>query len=102
MEYRCKCVHVHLFEPFDGEVDYYFGSVSAVYDVLNKDVLGIVYTSLQNVLTKANPNFSNKKCEIKIRPYIRKEQPARREANNFTKKEVRADEGRSQRIVWGK
>lgn len=103
MEYRHKCVHVHLAEPYNWEADYYFGSVSAVYDVLSKDILGIAVTSLRNVLTKSNPNFSNKKCSIKIRPYMRKEQ--RNRGDGYFSKRGKAEaeeEQKRSRIVWGK
>lgn len=33
-------IHVHLDKPYLGESDWYFGSVSAIYDSLPKDVIG--------------------------------------------------------------
>lgn len=40
-----KVIHVHLiFE----KRDYYFGSISAIYSVLNEDQIGIKQSSLQH------------------------------------------------------
>lgn len=45
-----KVVHVELREPYLGKCHYYFGSVSAIYDVLPADVVGLSKASLWNVL----------------------------------------------------
>lgn len=34
-------IHVHLDQPYLGEKDWYFGSVSAIYDTIPTEVIGV-------------------------------------------------------------
>ena len=41
-----KVIHVHL---FSGRKNYYFGSISAVYDVLSSEEVGLTKSTLQHM-----------------------------------------------------
>ena len=74
-----KVVHVHLKEPHNGESDFYFGSLKAIYDSIPRDRAGIAYKSLTNAL-RGKGEYRNKKCVIKVRelhqhPQTNKQQP---------------------------
>ena len=47
-----KVIHVELNEPYNGQQHYYFGSIIAIYDILPIEVVGVVHTSLWNVISK--------------------------------------------------
>ena len=55
-----KVYHVQI-----GDAHYYFGSKKAIYDVLDKEQLGIGYTSLRNVKNLDTVPYKNKKCIIR-------------------------------------
>ena len=46
-------------------VDYYFGSLSAIYSVFNKEDIGISYGSLRNFGLDVDHPYSNSKVVIK-------------------------------------
>ena len=48
-----------------GEKHYYFGSKKAIYDVFDKEQLGIGYSSLLNVKKLEEIPYKNKKCIIR-------------------------------------
>ena len=70
--------HVHFFNNErnkDMDVrDYYFGSISAIYDVFEKWQIGIQASSLYNLnLDEAtNPVYENKRCRIRKSTLITK------------------------------
>jgi hypothetical protein len=64
-----KIVHVHLVEPYNGEQDFYFGSVKAIFDFIPAEVIGIKYTSLKS---RRREMYQNKKCVIKFDELKRK------------------------------
>lgn len=41
MKQQRKVIHVELHEPYKGKRHYYFGSITAIYDVLPVDVVGL-------------------------------------------------------------
>ena len=45
-----KVVHINLNSPFNGETEFYFGSLKAIYDSIPQDKIGIAYKSLTNAL----------------------------------------------------
>ena len=53
---------IHLI--YEGK-DYYFGSVSAIYSVFEKDDIGISYGSLRNYTITPDKPYKNSKVEIK-------------------------------------
>lgn len=68
-----KVVHVKLNEPHDGETDFYFGSLKAIYDSIPQGEIGIAYKSLTNALRGKN-EYQNRRCTIKVGQFIQKSQ----------------------------
>lgn len=68
-----KVIHIHLNEPFQGQSDFYFGSIKAVYDSIPQDSLGIAYKSLTNAL-RGKSEYQNRRCTIKMGHLERKKQ----------------------------
>jgi len=60
-----KVVHLRLNEPFEGQNDFYFGSIKAIYDTIPKERIGIGYKSLTNHGLKGNI-YKNSLCTIDI------------------------------------
>ncbi len=57
-------VHLRLREPFDGETDFFFGSLAAIYERLTKDVVGISLYRLRCVFAKSGYNLDTGKAVI--------------------------------------
>ncbi len=67
-----KVIHVHLIDQsFNGQTDFYFGSIAAIYDKLNYYVLGIRQNSLMQSLWK-NGVYENIRCRVTLGEIIRK------------------------------
>ena len=66
-----KVVHLKLNEPHDGETDFYFGSLKAIYDAIPQNEIGIAYKSLTNAIRGKN-YYENKKVVIRIGVLYRK------------------------------
>lgn len=60
-----KVIHLHLNEPHEGEQDFYFGSLKAIYDSIPQDKVGIAYKSLTNAI-RCKTEYKNKRCTIKV------------------------------------
>lgn len=60
-----KVVHINLKEPLNGESDFYFGSLKAIYDSIPQDKVGIAYKSLTNAI-RGKTEYKNKRCTIKV------------------------------------
>lgn len=68
-----KVIHVHLMnQSFNGRTDFYFGSVAAVYAVLNHYVLGVKYRTLMQSLRDNGGEFENARCRVTSGEIIRK------------------------------
>ncbi len=65
MKQQRKVIHVELKEPYKDKHHWYFGSITAIYDILPVDVVGIAHTSLWNVLSK-NGKYTTKTATIRI------------------------------------
>lgn len=63
MKQQRKVIHIELNEPKDGKRHFYFGSVTAIYDTLTKDDIGISKESLWNTLKDGE--YKNRKATIK-------------------------------------
>lgn len=50
MKQQRKVIHVELAEPYQGKRHYYFGGITAIYDVLPLEVVGISKESLWNAI----------------------------------------------------
>lgn len=68
-----KVVHINLKEPLNGESDFYFGSLKAIYDSIPQDKVGIAYKSLTNAL-RCKSEYENKHCSIKVGHLKQKQQ----------------------------
>lgn len=65
MKQQRKVIHVELNEPYKNKHHWYFGSITAIYDILPVDVVGIAHTSLWNVLAK-NGEYKTKTATIRL------------------------------------
>lgn len=50
MKQKRKVIHIELKEPYKGKRHYYFGSITAIYELLPAEVVGVSKESLWNVL----------------------------------------------------
>lgn len=68
--------HVHFFDDGMQKQDYYFGSISAIYQIFNIDDVGIQASSLYNFKLDEvkNPVYKNSKCTIRKDTIISKKQ----------------------------
>lgn len=66
-----KIVHLQFKEPYNGETDFYFGSLKAIYDTVPVGAVGITYKSLTNA-TRGRGEYENKKVLIRIGQIQRK------------------------------
>ena len=59
--------HLHFKDESLEKRDYYFGSISAIYEVFPKKVIGIQASSLYNFKLDEmkNPTYENEKCTIR-------------------------------------
>jgi hypothetical protein len=59
--------HLHFFNEEMPKQDYYFGSISAIYEVFDKKQIGIQASSLYNFKLNENDNpvYENKICKIR-------------------------------------
>lgn len=69
--------HVHFLNIPDNSIyqsDYYFGSISAIFEHFEKSVIGIQASSLYNLNLdeETNPVYENKKCRIRKSTLITK------------------------------
>ena len=72
-----KVVHLKLNEPHDGETDFYFGSLKAIYDAIPQSEIGIAYKSLTNAL-RGRDFYENKHCTVRVSSLITKQQTKNR------------------------
>jgi len=70
---KTKVVHLHLKEPFNGESDFYFGSLKAIFDTVPHEAIRISYKYLTNAI-HGKDLFENKRCTIRIAHLERKQQ----------------------------
>jgi hypothetical protein len=68
--------HLHFKDEAMTRLDYYFGSISAIYEVFSKQLIGIQASSLYNynLDEKTNPTYENAKCIIRKDILISKKQ----------------------------
>ena len=68
--------HLHFFDEGMQKQDFYFGSISAIYEVFTIKQIGIQASSLYNFKLdeKTNPLYRNNKCVIRKDLVISKSQ----------------------------
>ena len=67
-----KVYHVEFKEPINGQTHFFFGSQSAIYELLTAEQIGMSYNSLQNNYNLKLAPYENKKCTIRLGELIRK------------------------------
>ncbi len=70
---KTKVVHLHLNEPYNGQSDFYFGSLKAIFDTIPREAIRISYKYLTNAI-RDKDLFQNKRCTIRIGYLERKQQ----------------------------
>lgn len=66
-----KIIHLHLKSDAIPEKDWFFGSLKAIYDQFDEEVIGIRYKSLTNAI-RGKTEYENKKVIIRIGKIWRK------------------------------
>lgn len=66
-----KVIHLHLKNDETSEKDWYYGSLKAIYDQFDEEVIGIRYKSLTNAI-RGKTEYENKKVIIHIGKIRRK------------------------------
>jgi hypothetical protein len=68
--------HLHLYDDSIAKKDYYFGSISAIYEMFDVKEIGILASSLYNLKLDAryNPIYANNRCRIRKDVLITKTQ----------------------------
>ena len=68
--------HLHFFDKEIEKQDYYFGSISAIYEVFSIKQVGIQASSLYNYKLDENKNpvYENRRCKIRKDIIISKSQ----------------------------
>lgn len=64
-------MHLQFKEPYNGETDFYFGSLKAIYDTVPIGAVGITYKSLTNAMRGKN-DYENKRVIIHLGQIQRK------------------------------
>lgn len=82
MKQQRKVIHVELKEPYKGKRHYYFGSITAIYELLPTEVVGCSKETLWNVLR--NDEHKGRKAIIRYGTLHTKQsnRGIRKEANN--------------------
>lgn len=57
--------HVKFHEPINDKQDYYFGSISAIYDIFTPDQVGYVQSYIYKHSMKIGDELRTKYCVIK-------------------------------------
>lgn len=63
-------VRVCFLEPIDGETEFYFGSLKAIYQVFSPEAIGYKYGTLKNMVREGKP-LDTPFCTISRHKYIR-------------------------------
>ena len=72
-KHKAKVVHLHLKKPRDGQSDFYFGSVLAIYSVLTHEDVGVHYRTITQALFRLG-TYENSKCIVRLGELIRNRQ----------------------------
>jgi len=66
--------HLHLHDPKYKKSDFYFSSLSAIYEVFSVHDIGCTVQTLWNRKVARGNAYSNSKCTITVEPLFSKEQ----------------------------
>lgn len=67
-----KIYHLQFKEPINNETDYYFGSLSAIYEEFTAENIGCKVERLWNIGVSKGVVYDNKLCSIKLGELKRK------------------------------
>lgn len=73
-----RCLRVQFFEPVDGKIDYYFGSIKAIYERFTAEQIGLTLLSLYAKRVSETKAAVTDKCRITRIQITRVEHPSRR------------------------
>ena len=57
--------HVKLHEPIEGKADYYFSSITAIYNTFSTDLIGAARQTLYQQSLKSGEEYRTKNCIVK-------------------------------------
>lgn len=66
-------IKVQFLKPIDGKTEYFFGSLSAIYERFTTEQIGCVMQTLWGKISADTP-YVNSKCIITKHPVVRKPQ----------------------------
>lgn len=64
---------VTLLEPYDGKTDFYFSTISAIFEILSFELLGVRKESLWSNHNFRYGAYQNKFCTIRKEPVLKGE-----------------------------
>lgn len=67
-----KIYHLQFKEPVNNQTDYYFGSLSAIYEEFTSEDIGCKVERLWNIGVARGVVYENKLCSIKLGELKRK------------------------------
>ena len=67
-----KIYHLQFKEPVNNQTDYYFGSLSAIFDAFTAEDIGCKVERLWNIGVAKGAVYESKKCTIKAGSVKRK------------------------------
>lgn len=65
-------VRVRFFVPIDGETDYYFGSLAAIYEKFSAEQIGCKVESLWNACITTDKPKATRNCVVSRHVIVRK------------------------------
>jgi hypothetical protein len=69
-----KVIKVQFFKPIDGQVEYFFGSISAIFERFSAEQIGCTKESLWNAKITPDKPKATTRCLISKHPITRKPQ----------------------------
>jgi hypothetical protein len=75
-------IKVELFDPVNGENEYYFGSLSAIFDILTEDQVGCGLTTLWKSKITLDKKKVTRKCCISKHLIYRKDHKNERKTDS--------------------
>lgn len=61
-----KIIHLHLHRPINNKTDYYYKSLSDMFDALSSNIIGVAPQTLRNYRFNEQEFYANKFCTIEI------------------------------------
>ena len=70
--HKSTVYHVEFFKPINGQKDYFFGSLAAIYELFTPEEIGCKVNNLWNKGVSKKP-YTSKTCTISLQPFYRKQ-----------------------------